>query len=205
MRRLIISSIFSAIAAQAHAGDLSIIVRDAAGQPINDAVVTLRAAAGAAHGPTHFSWPYAVAQEDVAFHPFVLIVPVGAEVRFPNKDRVRHHVYSFSPAKVFQLKLYGQDETRTVQFDRAGVVSLGCNIHDRMIGFIDVVDTPWAAKTAGGRAVISDAPTGTVVMTVWHPFSKAKGQVVSKDIVISAKGGEETVTLDLRPSSKSGK
>ena len=206
MRRLIIASVFSAIATQAaNASELSVTVKDTAGQPVNDAVVTLRAPGSAAHGPIHFSWPYAVAQEDVAFHPFVLIVPAGAEVRFPNKDRVRHHVYSFSPAKVFQLKLYGQDETRTVQFDRPGVVALGCNIHDRMIGFIDVVDTPWAAKTVGGRAVISDAPTGAVVMTVWHPFSKAKGQAVSKDIVMSAKGAEETVTLDLRPSPKSGK
>ena len=200
MRRLIIASVFSAIATQAAtASELSVTVKDTAGQPVNDAVVTLRAPGGAAHGPIHFSWPYAVAQEDVAFHPFVLIVPAGAEVRFPNKDRVRHHVYSFSPAKTFQLKLYGQEETRSVEFDRAGVVALGCNIHDRMIGFVDVVDTPWAAKTAGGRAVIADAPTGAVMLNVWHPFAKAAAQTVSRTITLSVKGGEETVVVDLRP------
>ena len=199
MRRLIIASIFSAIATQASAGDLAVTVKDAAGQPVNDAVVTLHVAGVAAHGPIHFAWPYAMAQQDIAFHPFVLVVPVGAEVRFPNKDKVRHHVYSFSPAKTFQLKLYGQDETRTVQFDHAGVVALGCNIHDRMIGFVDVVDTPWAAKTAAGRAVIPDAPTGAVVLSVWHPFSKAGGQTVNRTVTLSARGGEETVVVDLRP------
>ena len=199
MRRMIIALIVSAIATQAAAGDLAVTVKDAAGQPVNDAVVTLHPAGGADHGPIHFPWSYTMAQQDIAFRPFVLIVPVGAEVRFPNKDKVRHHVYSFSPAKTFQLKLYGQEETRSVEFDRAGVVALGCNIHDRMIGFVDVVDTPWAAKTAGGRAVIADAPTGAVVLNVWHPFAKAAAQTVSRTITLSVKGGEETVVVDLRP------
>ena len=201
MRRLVIALLFSAIASQAAAGDLAVTVKDAAGQPVNDAVVTLHAAVAA--GPVHFKWPLTMTQQDIAFHPFVLIAPVGAVISFPNKDKVRHHVYSFSPTKTFQLKLYGQDETRTVQFDKAGVVALGCNIHDRMIAFIDVVDTPWAAKTVEGRAVIPDAPTGPVTLTVWHPFAKGGTQPVSRTITLTAKGGEQAVVLDLRPPPSS--
>ena len=83
-----------------------------------------------------------MAQENISFSPHVLIVPVGATVAFPNHDRVRHHVYSVSKPKKFDIKLYGRDETRTEAFDKPGVVALGCNIHDQMSGFIIVVDTP---------------------------------------------------------------
>nr|QQZ50020.1 hypothetical protein JKL49_25860 [Phenylobacterium glaciei] len=110
----------------------------------------------------------------------MLIVPVGSNVNFPNKDNVRHHVYSFSPTKKFELKLYGRDESRSVLFDKAGVVALGCNIHDQMIAYVVVVDTAYAAKTgADGFALIRNAPAGNAVMTVWQPYVKtAKNQVV---------------------------
>ena len=204
MRNLLLSLIALAIATPAMAGDLSVTIKDAAGQPVTDAVVTLHPAASD-RGPSKFPWPYTMTQQDIAFHPFVLIVPVGATVSFPNKDKVRHHVYSFSPAKRFQLKLYGEDETRTIVFDKAGVVALGCNIHDRMMAFIDVVDTPWAAKSVAGKAVIVDAPAGAAVLTIWHPFLKGAAAPISKTIVLSARGGEETVTLDLRPPPTPGK
>ena len=76
------------------------------------------------------------------FHPFVLIVPVGAKVSFPNLDPTRHHVYSFSPAKQFELKLFARDQSRSVVFDKPGVVALGCNIHDAMTAFIVVDGQP---------------------------------------------------------------
>ena len=85
---------------------------------------------------------YYLRQRQHQFHPFVLVVPVGANVSFPNFDPTRHHVYSFSPAKRFELKLFARDQSRSVRFDKPGVVALGCNIHDQMSAFIDVVDTP---------------------------------------------------------------
>ncbi len=199
MRIFALAAIAICLASPAVAGDLAVTVRDSMGMPVEDAVVTVRPAAGV-HGPIRFDWPYRVSQQDIQFHPFVLIVPVGTSVEFPNMDKVRHHVYSFSPAKPFQLKLYGREEKRTVQFDKAGVVALGCNIHDRMIGFIDVVDTPYAAKTIDtGRAEIPDIPAGTAVVTVWHPFGKAPGNAVSRQVTIQARGAElESITLDLR-------
>mgnify|MGYP001117492615 CR=1 FL=1 len=94
-------------------------------------------------------------EQRYAEKPYVLLVPKGATVAFPNLDRVRHHVYSFSKAKRFELKLYGQEENRTVTFDQAGTVAVGCNIHDQMSAFVKVVGTPYAERTdANGRVVI---------------------------------------------------
>ncbi|WP_421933072.1 methylamine utilization protein [Phenylobacterium sp.] len=203
MKALILSPIIAlALASQALAGDLSVLVRNAAGQPVRDAVVTLKPAGGAPAGaPIKFAWPYSVAQQNISFNPFVLVVPVGSQVSFPNKDNVRHHVYSFSPIKKFELKLYGRDESRSVVFDKAGVVPLGCNIHDQMIAYVVVVDTAFAGKTgADGVVLIRGAPAGAAAMTVWQPYLKAARNQVVKTISVPAAGGRETVSLDLRPA-----
>ena len=83
-------------------------------------MVSFKPASGAAVSPTRVNALFRIEQNDVHFDPFILVVPVGAEVSFPNLDKVRHHVYSFSSAKRFEIKLYGRDETRKVTFDKAG-------------------------------------------------------------------------------------
>ena len=188
----------------AMAASLTVTVRDAGGQPVRDAVVAVQGAGGV--GPIRFDWLYRMSQHNLQFDPFVLVVPVGADVDFPNRDKVRHHVYSFSPAKKFQLKLYGQEEKRTVNFDKAGIVALGCNIHDQMIGFIDVVDTPFAAKTDdSGRAVLPGNPQGNATLTVWHPYMRAPGNVVSRKVSLAASGAaHEDVAIDVRPAPMKG-
>ena len=154
-----------------------------------------------AGAPIKFTWPYAVAQQNITFNPFVLVVPAGSSVSFPNKDNVRHHVYSFSAVKKFELKLYGRDEGRSIVFDKPGVVPLGCNIHDQMIAYVVVVDTAFAAKTGpDGLAVIRNAPPGAAAMTVWQPFMKSPKNQVVKSIAVAATGGRETVGIDLRPA-----
>ena len=151
-------------------------------------------------GPIRFAWPYRMAQHNMQFDPFVLVVPVGAEVAFPNLDNVRHHVYSFSPAHPFELKLYGRDETRIVRFDKPGVIAVGCNIHDSMVGFLLVVETPYAAKTdASGQAVIHGAPAGAVNLRIWHPYLKAPANTLASSATVPPAGtGHATVTADLR-------
>src|SRR5579862_5442899 len=99
MRRIVLFLLLLLSPAQALAGDVAVSVRTPQGQPIPNAVVTIAAPHA---GPIHFAWPYRVAQQDLQFNPFVLIVPVGADVAFPNLDKVRHHVYSFSPVKTFE-------------------------------------------------------------------------------------------------------
>ncbi len=119
---------------------------------------------------------YVVSQQNLQFHPFLTIVPVGADVSFPNFDPTKHHVYSFSPAKRFELKLFAKDQSRTVHFDKPGVVALGCNIHDQMSAFIFVTDSAWTARTnAQGMAAFADAPDAAGRVTVWHPYLRAPG------------------------------
>ena len=186
-------------AAPASAGDLSLMLATGAGKAVPNAVVMVRTQAPV-RGPIKFPWALRVAQKDMQFEPFVLIVPVGADVAFPNLDPYKHHVYSFSPAKTFELKLYGKDETRSVKFDKVGVVGLGCNIHDDMSAFIRVVDTPYAIKSgARGDAVIHDIPAGPATLVIWHPYQKTKAGEVSRAIDIPASGTVQlSMALDVR-------
>ncbi len=183
----------------ARAADLDVMVRGPNGAPVADAVVTVETAE---HKPlpARFVQPLAMSQRNQQFDPFVLVVPVGADVRFPNQDDVRHQVYSFSPTKTFELKLYGKDQTRVVRFDKPGVVSLGCNIHDQMVAYIVVADTAYAAKTdAGGHAVIHGLPAGAASVRVWHPYMKAPDNAQSFEASLPAAGSvSHTVTAALR-------
>jgi plastocyanin len=187
-----------AIVAPAFAGDLSITVTTPDGKPLADAVVTLP---GNGAKPA-FAWKLEVAQKDKTFTPFVLVVPQGAEVSFPNLDKFRHHVYSFSKGNKFELELYGREDKRSVTFKSVGTAAIGCNIHDTMVGFIRIVDTPFAAKTnAEGVAKIPGAPDGATRLTVWHPYAKAKEQITVSDVTISPGANMLTVTLDVTAKS----
>ncbi len=183
----------------ARAADLDVHVRTARGAPVSDAIVTVEPEARTP-APLRFTQPLAMAQRGLQFDPFVLVVPVGAEVRFPNEDPVRHQVYSFSPTKTFELKLYGKDQTRTVRFDKAGVVSLGCNIHDQMVAFIKVTDAPFAVKTdASGHAVLHGLPVGRATIRVWHPYMKSPNGEQKLDLAIPRTGSiAQSFTAELR-------
>ena len=182
--------------------DLAVSVTAPDGKPIADAVVMVRPAVGLPRMPIRFSWAYQVAQRDLKFSPYVLIVPVGAAVSFPNFDGVKHTVYSYSEAKTFRLKLYGRDMTRVVRLDKPGVVPLGCDIHDTMLAYIRVVDTPYAAKTLPtGAAVIRDLPAGPATVTVWHPDSRAANGESVRKVVVPANGTASlALQMDLRPA-----
>lgn len=176
-------------AVPAQAGDLAIRVVDASGTPLPDAVVTVHPAAGVPAGPIRFPWAPQMVQRDISFNPGTLIVPVGATVAFPNQDKVRHHVYSFSKPARFEIKLFGRDESRSYTFRTAGAVALGCNIHDRMSGSIKVVDTPFAAKTGSdGLSRLAAVTGGRARLTVWHPRLRARDNEVSFDLDVPAAG-----------------
>lgn len=113
-------------------------------------------------------------QIDKEFVPFVQAVQLGAAVTFPNKDNIRHHVYSFSPAKAFELKLYSGTSAKPVVFDKPGAVTLGCNIHDWMVGHIYVVEGPWFAKTGKDGKAGLELPAGEYLLKIWHPWMKAE-------------------------------
>lgn len=156
---------------------LQIQVTGPTGQPLADAVVFLESReARAAVRPAN---NVEIGQADKRFVPEVTVVPVGSSVSFPNRDTVRHHVYSFSATKKFEIKLYVGTPASPVVFDRAGIAVLGCNIHDQMAAWVLIVETPWYAKTgADGRAVLQQVPPGNYRLRAWHP-SLAVGDLAS--------------------------
>lgn len=110
-----------------------------------------------------------MAQVNRQFDPFILPVPMNVPVEFPNRDDTAHHVYSFSPVGSFELPLYKGDFPRPITFTKPGVVPLGCNIHDWMIGYIYVVDSPYYTQLADGSASFADIPPGNYEISIWHP------------------------------------
>ena len=140
-------------------------------------------------------------QRDRRFVPQILPVQTGAAVSFPNTDSISHHVYSFSPAKRFELYL-PKNEPRASRsrggrapspqiFDRPGVVALGCNIHDWMLAYILVVDTPWFTKAdAQGRATLADLPAGRYRLVVWHPRITDAESLLRREVHLAADGVE---------------
>lgn len=171
------------------AATLTVRVNDARGRAVTDAVVYAE--------PEGRQLPPArrtavMDQRNRQFVPRVLAVQVGTAVWFPNSDDVQHHVYSFSPAKKFQLPLYKGTPANPEIFDRAGEVVLGCNIHDQMSAFIVVVDTPYFAKTDNGLATLHDLDGGRYTVKVWHPDLRAEPRGVALE-----SGDRLSLTFDL--------
>ncbi len=139
---------------------------DSAGQPLSNAVLSLQ---GPLQDPPQAA-PGVMDQRAQQFMPHVLAVRTGTAVSFPNSDDIRHHVYSFSPAKRFELRLYKGTPSEPVVFDTPGVVVLGCNIHDWMLGYVYVTDDPWfAVSDEQGRAQLDALPPGRYRVSLWHP------------------------------------
>lgn len=148
------------------AAELSVQVLTAEGKPLPDAVVWVSPGA-----PPLMPAPSVMDQLDKRFKPFVLPVQTGTQVDFPNSDSINHHVYSFSPAKRFELKLFpGSHNAHTVLFDKPGLVTLGCNIHDWMLAYILVLPTSSFGQTNAGGEVRLSAPEGALrEVSLWHP------------------------------------
>jgi len=171
-------------------------VQSQAGTPVEDAAVMLEPVSGRVPQPKA---QVRIEQRDREFVPYLSIVQKGAAVDFPNRDTLKHHVYSFSPARTFEIKLYGGQPAQPVVFDKAGEVALGCNIHDWMEAHVLVVDSPWFGKTgADGIARIAQVPAGRYRLRVWHPRQKAAAAL--QDVVIGAMPARRAeLALDVAP------
>lgn len=146
-------------------------------------------------------------QVDRQFAPHVLVVPVGSQVVFPNSDSVSHQVYSFSPAKKFQLPLYRGKPYPPVLFDREGIVTLGCNIHDQMRGYIYVVEAQYYGRTdATGLWSVPEVEPGEYTVQIWHPLSRDSRPVMEQRVTVPASGAKlllrAATPLRLRPESQ---
>lgn len=187
------------LSAPAGAAGLDIAAAEPDGSPLADTVVTLwPAEEGEASGRGRASdGEPVITQRDQRFVPHVRVVPAGTTVRFPNEDDIKHHVYSFSKAKQFQLRLYGGDEVKTVTFDRPGVVVLGCNIHDHMLAYVFVTQAPYFAKTdETGRARIDGIPEGRYRAETWHPRLE-DGEDGEDRAITLTEAAEETMAVSL--------
>ncbi|WP_022968910.1 methylamine utilization protein [Arenimonas oryziterrae] len=179
----------------AGAAELQVGVDDGHRKPLADAVVS--AIALDAH-PAVSAGKGIMDQHSSQFVPGVLAIAVGSIVTFPNSDNIRHQVYSFSPAKPFDLPLYAGTPAAPLRFEKPGVVVVGCNIHDWMIGYIVVLDTPYFAKTdAAGQAVLS-LPPGRYRLETWHP--RLAGEPVREELVVGlGTSAPRRVHLQLTP------
>jgi len=139
----------------------------------------------------------AMDQRKSRFVPRVLVVPIGSDVRFPNSDNIRHQVYSFSEAKSFDLPLYSGQPANPIRLDRAGVVELGCNIHDWMQGFIVVVDSPWFGQTDATGNLTLDVPPGTYRVFAWHEWQRPEDQTTEPVIEVGAAGSRVSISLSV--------
>jgi len=194
-RRAVLALPALCLGCAAWAASVQVDVQDAAGQPLGGAVVFLESAEA-----RRLVKPLAeqeMSQENKQFVPEVRVLTVGTELRFPNRDTVRHHVYSFSPAKKFELKLYTGTPATPVRFDQPGVVVLGCNIHDQMVGWILVLDTPYFAQTpaTAGKASMGEVPPGRYRLRAWHPRLPAGAPAQEQDLTVTASGALATVRM----------
>ncbi len=181
------------------AGDLTIQVNDDQGKPLSDAVVYIESNNGK---DANKKLQQDIVQKGKQFNPLVTVIQTGTSINFPNQDKVRHHVYSFSPAKKFELKLYSGVPTTPVVFDQAGTVVLGCNIHDRMLAYVYIVDTPLFAKSnQDGLATLTNVPSGTHTINVWHYALRKEGMPAKKKVNLDANNQQLSIALDINPTS----
>ena len=168
--------------ARAQTAGIAASVSDEAGRPVEDAVVVAVPTDGGVRVPPR-PRDGIVDQVNQEFTPKVTAVLVGTPIRFPNHDNVRHHVYSFSPAKRFELPLYAGVPAEPVVFDKPGVVVLGCNIHDWMVGYVYVSESPYFAKTGkDGKALLTELPPRAYTLRVWHPQLDAAEETTRKTV-----------------------
>ena len=171
-------------------------VTDDKGKPVEDAVVYVVSLPRADTPRSDVTMD----QQDKEFIPYVLPIDLRTPVQFPNRDNIRHHVYSVSAAKKFELPLYIGTPAHPVVFDKPGVVVLGCNIHDWMLAYVFVLPAPYFAKTGSdGKARITELPPGSHEVRVWHPRMRESTEKTGQQAAASLTApGQVTFTVQLK-------
>lgn len=200
VRTVSISAAGFFLAAHCAAAQISVNIKDQTGQHVADAVVYANIIVGTA--PNRPKREISVEQINKEFVPLVSVIQTGTLVNFPNRDKVRHHVYSFSPAKTFEIKLYSGVPGKPILFDKPGEVVLGCNIHDTMLAYMLVVDTPIFAKTdKRGVALLDGLSAGEYEIHMWYPGAASASPAPQKIKLTASEAATITFTFNLKPSS----
>jgi plastocyanin len=188
--------------AAAPAATVTATVTDDSGRLLPDAVVMITPEPGMPAPKLEGSRlaTATIDQKDETFVPFVVVIRTGGTVTFRNDDNVRHHVYSFSAIRKFEMVQSPGEVSPPVRFDQPGSAAVGCNIHDHMTAYIHVTDAPWAMVTdANGHAVIPDIPAGRFVATVWHPRLRPNAVLPSASLVLATENSTLSVTIPVLP------
>lgn len=184
------------MAAAIEADDTAFVVIDNDGGVIENAVVMLTPSSGQELNAVNTDPPLMI-QENTLFDPFVLVTQVNTAIIFPNRDRFRHHIYSFSKGNRFELQVYGREEEVSYTPTASGAIAIGCNIHDNMLAFIYVADAPrYGTTNQAGAVTFFDLPAGTYTLEVWHPDivgRKAQASEISLPLI-----DQSPVTIDIK-------
>lgn len=197
LKRLLVTLVCLLPVMVVNADELTLTIVDAMGNPLPNAVVIV----DNAHVPDRAKLKVEkkiIDQVDRQFTPFMTVIKAGSEVTFPNSDNIRHHVYSFSKPKPFELKLYANEEKPTLSFNKPGVVTLGCNIHDQMIAHIVITEdeTAWITGEDGKTVLnINTTVESSASARVWHPLMGAD-LMTAKDVTLDKVNGK-TLMLDV--------
>lgn len=198
MKHLIVTALCLAVSSSVWSGDFTANVTNTKSEPVADAVISLIPL----DQPAPAVDPQAVveiSQQDQEFRPFVTVIQAGTRVALPNRDGVQHHVYSLSKPKKFELPLYNPGQAESLVFDIAGLVTLGCNIHDWMVSHLVIVPTPWFGKTDADGKIRITAPAGRYRLELWHP---RLATTTTKEVLLTDSAASEDFKLTLKPDRR---
>src|SRR5262245_60050136 len=179
-------------------------ITDQDGKPVQNAVVSLvpDVKTGMPAASTRLPNDKVIDQRFETFVPIVTIVPRSGRVVFANSDPTTHQVYSFSAAKQFEITLARDTSSPPIAFPNAGIAALGCNIHDNMIAYVFVADSPWTGMTgADGHVVIEDVPPGNYQAQVWHYRYPPRRELPSAQVAVATDTTRWTATIRVLASS----
>ncbi len=186
----------------AHAATITATVTDDLGRPLPDAVVMISPDSGMPPPPPDAGGiaTATIDQKDETFSPAVVTIRIGGSVMFRNSDKIRHHVYSFSPTRRFEMVQAPGETSAPIVFDKPGAVAIGCNIHDHMTAYVYVTAAPWSKVTgANGQAVLSGLPAGRFVATVWHPRLRPRAEPPVQALSLATDHSTLSVTIPVLP------
>jgi len=197
MFKVILAAIATCACKLTLGASLAIMLADQHGNAVEDAVVHVLTVDGKTLPVQPLNME--VDQIDEAFVPHVRATTVGSSVSFPNSDHIRHHVYSFSAARSFELPLYIGVPAEPIVFDKAGIVTLGCNIHDHMLGYILVIDSPYFTEVRNGSGLITELPAGELKVEIWHPRLAVETAPIHTITIGVDEAAVLETSLELRP------
>ena len=199
--RLVVAWLLAGSAGPAGAGQLVVRISDTAGQAVGDAVVTVT---GATSVPADAPVTRYVDQRGEAFVPYVQVAHPGDRVVFRDNDGTRHHVYSFSEAKAFGFLLRPGESSPPLTLDKAGLVAVGCNIHDHMVAYLLVSAARARVTPPQGRVTFGPLPPGRYSIEVWHPRLRPGQRPSGTSVAVGADGRTQQadVILSLIPDPR---